>query len=412
MRTGLHSRLAAFAVAVIAAVVAGCGSASSPVAAPKIVVPGATGKAIMIGGFGPVSGAEGEQAVAAQAYFRFVNAHGGVYGRKIGYRYLNDQGNVRLVPSLAHQLVQQDAVFAVFSPTGTAENLQAVPYLNAARVPDVFPAASCGCLSQPAPYAFGWQPSDAAEGKVLGWYLAHGHPNERVAVVSSADPGDQAGADGLIAQVPRTRIAARIQLPGRGQGLTRQLAALRASHAPIVAVFAGPAVTARLSTVVAASGYRPQLVSAAAGAPRADGVITDSYLPALGSAPRSAAGSWVALFRRIAARYLPGALFGPDVVSGMSAAYLFTEALFRAGPNPSRASLMSALTSLPQGPAVAPLAGQQASPAVAGLYVGVFRRGALVPLTGALAASAVPSGLVRSYHGGQAAAPASGVPPH
>jgi hypothetical protein len=50
---------------VVVALVAGCGSASQRPAAPRVVVPGAAGQAIVIGGFGPASGEGGEQAAAA-----------------------------------------------------------------------------------------------------------------------------------------------------------------------------------------------------------------------------------------------------------------------------------------------------------------------------------------------------------
>jgi Periplasmic binding protein len=154
--------------------VTGCGSVSHQPAAPKVVVPGATGRVIAVGGFGPVSGDGGEQAGAARAYFRFVNDHGGIYGRRIAYRYLNDHGDPALAPSLAHQLVQQDAVFAMFGEGDTAANLAVATYLNAARIPDVFPNSNCDCLNSPGalPYTFGWQLSGLREGKILGWYVA------------------------------------------------------------------------------------------------------------------------------------------------------------------------------------------------------------------------------------------------
>ena len=46
--------------------------------------------------------------LARLAYFQWLNAHGGVYGRRIEYRVLDDRGGVKLVPSLAHRLVLGD----------------------------------------------------------------------------------------------------------------------------------------------------------------------------------------------------------------------------------------------------------------------------------------------------------------
>jgi branched-chain amino acid transport system substrate-binding protein len=398
------------------ALVAGCGSASQRSVAPRVVVPGATGQAIVIGGFGPASGEGGEQAAASRAYFRFVNDRGGVYGRRIVYKYLNDHSDPALAPSLAHQLVQQDAVFAMFGESGTGASLAVAPYLNAARVPDVFPDSSCDCLNSPGtlPYTFGWQLSDLREGKILGSYVARAFASLRVGVAYSPDPSGRDGAAGFGHEVPGRQVVARIALRAPRAGFARQATALKAAHAEVVAVFADPAVTARLSAAMAAAGYRPRLVAAAAGGGvLPDGVITDSYLPALGSAPRSGAGTWVALFRRIAGRYLPGAPFGPDIVSGMSAAYAFTEALAAAGPDPARASLISGLAGLAQGPAVAPVADTEADHGgVTGGYVGVVRGGTLVPLTGVVTTDATSAGPVTPDAGGYPAAPASGLPPH
>ena len=55
--------------------------------------PGVTPTSILIGGTVPLTGeaaAFGSVGPGAKAYFDYVNAHGGVYGRKIVYRYYDD----------------------------------------------------------------------------------------------------------------------------------------------------------------------------------------------------------------------------------------------------------------------------------------------------------------------------------
>ncbi len=55
--------------------------------------PGVTPTSLLIGGTVPLSGeaaAFGSVGPGAKAYFDYVNAHGGVYGRKIVYRYYDD----------------------------------------------------------------------------------------------------------------------------------------------------------------------------------------------------------------------------------------------------------------------------------------------------------------------------------
>src|SRR5215472_18587796 len=92
-------------VALLALVLA-AGATAAP--APT---PGVTSKQILIGSTGPLTG---EAATAsnvlrgADAYFKYVNARGGVFGRQIKFMYLDDAYDPVKASQNAHQLVQQD----------------------------------------------------------------------------------------------------------------------------------------------------------------------------------------------------------------------------------------------------------------------------------------------------------------
>ena len=58
-----------------------------------------------------------------------------------------------------------------------------------------------------------------------------------------------------------------------------------------------------------------------------------------------ASGDWVDHFRTINEKYNPDAPFDGNTIFGMSAAYLFTEALTAAGENPTRDGIVEAITS-------------------------------------------------------------------
>src|SRR2546430_17394914 len=65
----------------------------SAAAAGGSSTPGVTSKQILIGGTTPLSGpasAYASVAKGADAYFKYVNAHGGVFGRSIKYKYEDD----------------------------------------------------------------------------------------------------------------------------------------------------------------------------------------------------------------------------------------------------------------------------------------------------------------------------------
>src|ERR1700733_13139963 len=103
------------------------GSSSSSGAALTGSAPGLTATPTNIGSHQPLTGpaAPGysEIAPASAAYFAYVNAHGGVYGRKIVYKYLDDGYNPTNTAQVVRQLVLQDNVYAIFNGLGTPTHL-------------------------------------------------------------------------------------------------------------------------------------------------------------------------------------------------------------------------------------------------------------------------------------------------
>jgi branched-chain amino acid transport system substrate-binding protein len=106
--------------------------------------PGITPTTIHIGGTAPLSGsAQAFQSVAkgAEAYFKYVNARGGVNKRKIQYEYLDDQYIPSETVRQTRVLVQEKNVFAIFNSLGTEHNEAIRPYLNTLEVPQLFAAS-------------------------------------------------------------------------------------------------------------------------------------------------------------------------------------------------------------------------------------------------------------------------------
>src|SRR5271169_4485797 len=98
-------------------------SSSSSSSALTASAPGITPTTITIGSHQPLTGpaAPGysEIAPASTAYFDYVNANGGIYGRKIVYKYLDDGYDPTNTSSVVRQLVLQDNVYAIFNGLGT-----------------------------------------------------------------------------------------------------------------------------------------------------------------------------------------------------------------------------------------------------------------------------------------------------
>src|SRR2546422_11645959 len=74
--------------------------------------PGVTSDSILLGGTAALSGPESAYyapvAKGAQAYFAYMNAHGGVLGRKIMYQVVDDAYDPAQTVQATRQLVQGD----------------------------------------------------------------------------------------------------------------------------------------------------------------------------------------------------------------------------------------------------------------------------------------------------------------
>ena len=144
--------------------------------------PGVTPSSILLGATTPLSGpfsSVSSVTIGASAYFKHVNAGGGVNGRQITFKYFDDAYTTSQTIQQTRQLVEQDKVFAIFNSIGTEHNFAVRDYLNANKVPQVFAATGSTALGSEGakyPYTIGFQPSYLAEGWVYGKYLARTRP--------------------------------------------------------------------------------------------------------------------------------------------------------------------------------------------------------------------------------------------
>jgi ABC-type branched-subunit amino acid transport system substrate-binding protein len=424
-----HLSRSAIVVAVAAMAVAGCSSggtksssSSGSGSALTASAPGITPTTITIGSHQPLTGVAApgysEIAPASTAYFEYVNAHGGIYGRKIVYKYLDDMYNPTTTVSVVKQLVLQDNVYAIFDGLGTPTHLAVAPFLNAQKVPDVFVASGCECWDAPStlPETFGWQLDYVREGKILGSYIKQHFAGQKIGYFYQNDEFGQDGVKGLDDEIPAADVVSRQKYDPTNVNVGPQVAALKAAGAKVVVSFTVPAFTALLRLNSLKLGFAPALVvsnvgsdpitlaglleafakqggATVSGNALTQGIITDGYAPTLGDP----SNSWIALFKKIHDQYLPKLPYDGNVLYGEAVAYTFVQAMLKAGRNPTRADLVKAIEGgLPQGPAVAPYT-----------YSASDHAGMTGPV---LVTNTTPSGAVSTYTGAAPSAPASGLP--
>src|SRR5712664_3125578 len=141
-------KVVAIGALLVLVAVAGC-SSSGGGGGSKADSTGVTATTITIGSTQPLTGiaAPGysEIAPAAKAYFDYVNSQGGINGRTIDYKYLDDGYNPTQTVAQTQKLILQDKVFAIFNALGTPTHEKVVDFLNQSKVPDMFVASGCLC---------------------------------------------------------------------------------------------------------------------------------------------------------------------------------------------------------------------------------------------------------------------------
>jgi branched-chain amino acid transport system substrate-binding protein len=164
----------------------------SPTFAQKKYDTGASDTEIKIGNIMPYSGPASAYGVIGkthEAYFRKINAEGGINGRKINFITYDDGYSPPKTVEQARKLVESDEVLIVFNPLGTPPNSAIQKYLNQKKVPQLFVATGATKWNDPKdfPWTMGWQPNYQSETQIYARYILKNHPNAKIGVLYQND---------------------------------------------------------------------------------------------------------------------------------------------------------------------------------------------------------------------------------
>jgi branched-chain amino acid transport system substrate-binding protein len=329
--------------------------------------PGVTSTTITIGGTIPISGpaaAYGSVGRGADAYFRYVNSRGGVFGRRIVYKFLDDEFEVSKTLLLTRQLVEQDNVLAIFNSIGTEHALAIRSYLNDRKVPHLFIGSGVSKLAtehRKYPWSMGYLPSFAGEGVIYGRHSAANRPRARIAVLYENSDFGKDMLNGLRRGLGRKgKIVATQSYEIADNDVSSQLARLKSSRADTLMLFATPQFAIFGYVGAFRLGWHPQVyVTSVSISPdimkiarfatsqkHVEGSISIAFV----KDPTSklwAKDKTVRLYKSILKRFLPSAK-ADDVFNyyGMAVAYTMVDTLRKAGRNPTRPSVLRAATHL------------------------------------------------------------------
>jgi branched-chain amino acid transport system substrate-binding protein len=329
--------------------------------------PGVTPTTITIGGTVPLSGPAAAYASVgrgADAYFRYVNSKGGVFGRKIVYKYLDDEFDVAKTIALTRQLVEQDQVLAIFNSVGTEHALAVRSYLNDRKVPQLFVGSGVSKLAtehNEYPWSMGYLPSFFGEGVIYGHYIATQRPRSRIGVLYEDSDFGKDMLNGL-----RRGLRGKAKIVGTqsyeidDNDISSQMASLKSTGADTLMLFATPKFAIFGYVGAFRLGWRPHVfVTSVSISPDIMKIarVASSRKEVAGSIsiafvkdPTSkvwAKDKTVKLYRSILQRFLPDAKT-EDVFNyyGMAVAYTMVDTLRHAGRNPTRSSVLRAATHL------------------------------------------------------------------
>jgi branched-chain amino acid transport system substrate-binding protein len=328
--------------------------------------PGVTAKTILIGGTFPFTGVAAAYAAipkAERAYFLYVNAHGGVNGRKIQFVAYDDAYDPSKTVPLTQKLVEQNKVFADYGSLGTAPVLAVRPYLNGKKVPQVLVATGdsyWGTDYKKYPWTIGWQPDYPGEARIYAKFIQAKVPQAKIGVLYQNDAYGQNYLNAFKAGLGSgtSKIVSTQSYDVTGGPPQQQVIALKSAGANVFVLFSTPTATIQSLVIATKIGWHPiefinnvsspevfLSIAAKSGADVEGAISTDYVLDPNNANQATLPGAKLA--KQILDLYGGQApIFNLNNIYGLASGWTMVQALKAAGNPPTRAGLMKALTSL------------------------------------------------------------------
>jgi branched-chain amino acid transport system substrate-binding protein len=258
---------------------------------------GATDTEIKIGNIMPYSGPASSYSVIGKtedAYFKKINAEGGINGRKINFISYDDGYSPPKTVEQARKLVESDEVLFIFNSLGTPPNSSIQKYMNMKKVPQLFVATGATKWNDPKdfPWTMGWQPNYQSESRIYAKYILREMPNAKIAVLYQNDDYGKDYLKGLkdgLGAKAATMIVAEESYETSEPTIDSHIVNLKATGADVFFDVAIPKFAAQAIRKVSEIGWKPlhilNNVSASIGATmkpagfdNSQGIISSNYL--------------------------------------------------------------------------------------------------------------------------------------
>lgn len=353
-----HSYLMGLAMGVILL------SAVGPAAAEKKYGPGVTDTEIKIGQTTPYSGPASSFGAASRAivaYFKMINAKGGINGRKINLISLDDAYSPPKTMEQTRKLVEGDEVLAIAGTLGTPGNMTVAKYLNGKGVPQMLGMSGSPKLNDPKnlPWTTTWYASQTVEGQIYARYILKAKPDAKIAVLYQNDDYGKGYLAAFKAGLgdKASSIVAEANYDITYPTIDSELVRLAASGADAIFYASSPKFTAQAIRKAYEIGWKPlQVVITAssqtdatlkpAGLEAATGLVT-SLFQEVPNDPTWANDKNMIEFQEFMKQWAPGD--AGDIflsATGYSWAQTLAEVLKNCGDDLTRENLQKQVTSL------------------------------------------------------------------
>lgn len=345
----MHSVSRLGAATVVAAIVLG---------APAVRAqdgPGVSDKEILICSYQPMTGQVSSyfrMGKGADAWFRHVNETGGVNGRKIEFKMVDDKYEPPRTADIVKRFVERDKCFAIVAPLGSAPTQAVIDYIVENKVPLI--GAGTGAeknVYYPSRYVFPLYPPYDLEGTELVRFVKEAFMARKIAVLYQNDASGKTHLKGIeegLKQYGVELVAAEGYQP-KELDVSSQVIKLQGSGAEAVICSCAPEPAAKFYTERRKLGWNAPVVNVFFG--------KSPKVPELAGKEAVDGVYFATIFREwddpatqiqdaksILNKYYPAE--EPDAVHlwGFTGAQVFTEALRRMGQGPiTRERLIEAI---------------------------------------------------------------------
>ena len=300
-------------------------AAGAPMCKSTNQTEGVTASEIKVGNTNPHSGPVSGYYPVAQgidAYLKYINAQGGVNGRKINFISLDDAYSPPKTVELTKQLVEQDHVFVDLNPLGTPSNTAIRAYMNQHGVPQLFVATGATTWGRDFaqyPCTLGWQPDYESESEIYAQYLLKNMPDAKIAVLYQNDDYGQDYLNGLVKGLgdkASSMIVAKESYATSEPDISPHVAKLKGTGANVLFLFTTPAFTVQALKAKQQLGWNPIVfdnsvsssltIMKAAGDAASQGALSAVYIKDP-SDPKYASDPTVQQYKQVLKQYLPQA---------------------------------------------------------------------------------------------------------